>query len=133
MGIKIIVCGGRDYADRDYLYAALDKIHKKKKIDLLVNGYCTGADHLADAWARDRGIDRIIFPANWTGRGKSAGPVRNYLMLRSMRKLGIDAIVAFPGDKGTKNMMTLAKKAGVTVVERPKLWTKIKTKKRRKL
>jgi UDP-N-acetylmuramoylalanine-D-glutamate ligase len=54
-----------------------------------------------------------IYPAKWDLHGKSAGPIRNQQMLDT----GVDLVIAFPGGKGTAHMVSIAKKAGVKVVE----------------
>lgn len=50
--------------------------------------------------------------ANWEAFGAAAGPVRNRWML----DLEPDLVIAFPGGKGTKNMIEQAKKRGVPVM-----------------
>jgi len=52
------------------------------------------------------------FPADWSRHGKSAGPIRNRQMLIEGRP---DIVVAFPGGKGTANMIKQAVEAGVKV------------------
>ncbi len=73
-----------------------------------------GADLLAAAWARSRGIPARPFPADWNRDGKAAGFLRNVRMLREGRP---DLVVAFPGGKGTAHMVGLARRAGVAVLE----------------
>jgi acyl-CoA synthetase (NDP forming) len=56
------------------------------------------------------------FPANWKKHGKSAGPIRNQLMLDVGKP---DLVIAFPGGSGTADMIRRARKAGVPVKEIP--------------
>jgi len=49
--------------------------------------------------------------AEWEKHGKRAGPIRN----RQMLELKPDGVVAFPGDRGTRDMITAAQEAGVPV------------------
>jgi len=44
---KIIVCGGRNYDDRDQLFRILDAAHLMNPIILLIHGDASGADTLA--------------------------------------------------------------------------------------
>jgi len=110
--MNVLVCGGRDYADASALDEALDAIHREKNITRLIHGAARGADSLAAAWARSRGIPALAFPADWATRGKAAGFRRNEAMLREGRP---ELVVAFPGGKGTAHMVSLAKAAGVPV------------------
>jgi hypothetical protein len=112
--MHVLVCGGRDYADVGALNEALDALHRERAVTLLIHGAARGADSLAAAWARSRGIPTLAFPANWKKDGKAAGFVRNARMLRDGRP---DLVVAFPGGKGTAHMVRLARDAGVPVLE----------------
>ena len=110
--MKLIVCGGRDFTDRAFLFAALDAVHRKRPIGTLAQGLCpTGADAFAVEWAKARDVFCIGFEANWREFGASAGPRRNQQML----DYGVDGVVAFPGGRGTADMVRRARAAGVTV------------------
>jgi hypothetical protein len=111
--MKIIVCGGRDYSDADRVDNILDKVHAKHTITLLIDGQARGADSLGHGWARSRGIPTKRFPADWDKHGKSAGYRRN----EEMAAFGADAVVAFPGGRGTAHMLETAKRRGITVWE----------------
>lgn len=111
MGLCVLVCGGRDYWDREYVYMKLDEFHARTPITRIIHGNAPGADSLADAWATARGVDRIIYPASWK-RGKVAGFERNARMLSHGKP---DIVFAFPGGSGTANMCGLALEAGVEV------------------
>ena len=110
----ILVCGGREYANVRALDEALDAIHREKNISRLIHGAARGADSLAAAWARSRGIPLLAFPAGWKKDGRAAGFVRNARMLRDGRP---ELVVAFPGGKGTAHMVNLAVAAGVAVLQ----------------
>lgn len=107
-----MVCGGRDYADRDTVFRVLDWMHAEKEIAVVIHGAASGADTLADAWAKARGIETMPFDAQWKKHGKSAGPIRNRQMIVSGKP---DAVVAFPGGRGTANMIDQARNAGISV------------------
>lgn len=115
--MRVLVCGGRDYADRDAVYSALDKLHAKVHITLIIEGGQTGADRLARDWAKLRGIEYETEDADWKRYGPAAGPIRNALMLTKHRPEGV---VAFPGTKGTPDMCRRAVEAGL------KVWKPIK-------
>ena len=106
----VLVCGGRGYRDYRRVCEVLDGM----KIDCLVHGGATGADLLAGEWAVGNGKPFIVVPANWEYYGKRAGPVRNAWMLRYIK---VTRVVAFPGGRGTANMVKLAREAGIPVTE----------------
>lgn len=112
MPVRIIVCGGRDYADRDHVFRVLDKIHTLRSICEIIQGECpAGADRFAREWALNRGQTLTRCRAEWEKHGKRAGPLRN----RHMLTLKPDGVVAFPGGRGTQDMITAAQEAGVPV------------------
>lgn len=110
--MRVLVCGGRDFTDRDRLFAELDQIHQENGITLLIHGEARGADRLADEWAAARSVWVAPFPADWKAFGRAAGPMRNRIMLTKGEP---DMIVAFPGGRGTADMVKQATKAGVSV------------------
>jgi hypothetical protein len=107
---RIIVCGGRDYADRERLFAALDAAHAKRPIGTVVHGGARGADSLGGEWAEARGVHIQVFAADWS-EGRKAGPIRN----QRMADAGADALIAFPGGRGTADMIRRAIAARIVV------------------
>ena len=110
---KVLVCGGRDYHNKELLFRVLDASNASKPIDLIIHGAARGADMLAQAWADDRGVCCLQFAADWKTDGKAAGPIRNRKMLLEEP----DLVIAFPGGSGTADMVRRARKAGVEVTE----------------
>jgi hypothetical protein len=111
--MRVLVCGGRAYVDRQALYDALDKLHSQHKFELLIAGGARGADSLADEWARERGVPTEIYQADWAGLGRKAGPIRNQRMLDE----GVpQLVVAFPGGRGTADMTSRARMVGIETV-----------------
>lgn len=110
---KVIVCGGRNYADTDRLFAVLNTLVHKEGPIYVIHGGAPGADQRAGGWAAQYGVPCAIVPANWAFYGNRGGPVRNNWML----DLEPDLVVAFPGGHGTRSMIELAKKRGVRVME----------------
>lgn len=109
-----LVCGGRDFDDKRGLEDALDRLHAKVNVTKIISGAANGADRMATNWAWTRGIAWQEFPADWDNHGKAAGPIRNQQMLDEGKP---DGVVAFPGGKGTADMIKRAYAAGVTVWE----------------
>ena len=109
--MKILVCGGRKYDAPDTVFGALDRLRAAGCVDMVIHGGAKGADALAGRWAHDRGVQEVICPANWDRRGTWAGPIRNSAMLL----LQPDLVLAFPGGKGTEDMVRKAEAKGIRV------------------
>lgn len=122
--LRVLVCGGRNYSNIPKIYEILDILYevsqqsKKDSINLsenkivLIQGGAEGADRIASMWAKDRNVEQEEYQADWTTYGKSAGFIRNSLMLKVGKP---DMVIAFSGGVGTKMMIDIAKKAGVPV------------------
>lgn len=114
--MRIVVTGGRDFADSAAVAKALAAVHRKHNIDLLIHGAARGADTLAANWARRAGIQVASFAADWRTHGKAAGIMRNQSMLGIGKP---DACVAFAGGRGTADMVARCTKAGLPVWKVP--------------
>lgn len=112
MSVRLIVCGGRDYAFKGHVFSVLDTLHEKRTIVEIIEGGARGADAFAAAWAVERGVLLTTVHANWNDLKLAGGPARNKAMLEH----GPDGVVAFPGGSGTANMCALAEAAGVPVM-----------------
>lgn len=111
---RVLVCGGRDYADYWTVFEVLDGQHKSDPISCLIEGGALGADRFARRWATDRGVRLQTFDADWMKYGRSAGPIRNKAMLAVGRP---DLVIAFPGGRGTANMVRQAREFDIPVLE----------------
>lgn len=112
-GRTVAVCGGRSYADRTHVFESLDVMHNAIRIGKLVTGGAPGADYLAEQWAIERGVPYDSIRADWERHGRAAGPIRNQQVLDTFKPR---TLFAFPGGKGTFDMMTRAKASGCAVV-----------------
>lgn len=111
--VRVLACGGRDYFDTKAVFRALDAVHAKHTITLLIHGDAPGADRTAEAWAKKRQVPYLGVPAMWDKLKKAAGYERNGRMLL----WAPEVVIAFPGGKGTANMIEQADRAGVRVWE----------------
>ena len=111
---RVLVCGGRDFSDRERVFDVLDAFHDAATIDLIIEGGAKGADTYSAWWADKRGVARERYEADWENQGSFAGPARNKRMLDEGKP---DLVIAFPGGRGTADMVRKARKAGVEVVE----------------
>lgn len=108
----VLVCGGRDYTDTGHVYDILDLAHAANPILKLIHGGASGADNCAARWAMSRNVQMERFEADWQRYGNAAGPIRNRKMLDQGKP---DLVIAFPGGKGTRNMIAQAEGANVPV------------------
>lgn len=111
--MKVLVCGGRTFDNADWLNRSLDRVHQHRAITLLIHGGARGADALTAKWAANNDIQQEVHQANWDLHGKAAGPIRNHEMLKSKP----DIVIAFPGGKGTRDMVDQARGQRVPVYE----------------
>jgi hypothetical protein len=72
----------------------------------VIHGNQIGADLLAGQWAKSKGLKVAWYRADWHGYGKAAGPVRNARIVAEGKP---HLVVAFPGGKGTADMIAKAK------------------------
>lgn len=91
---RVVVAGTRLFDDYALLAKELSKltfeldhpviVHggQKKKIERNGEWVYVGADWLADVWAMKQKYTVLRYYADWETLGKSAGPVRNELMLK---------------------------------------------------
>ncbi len=137
---RILVCGGRKFAkfpghsatqelkdqywkEKGFIYRTLDKhsFHTEPDeygnflcISTIINGAATGADQASSDYAIVNWCPYEEYPADWDKYKKSAGYIRNKEMLEKSRP---DVVIAFPGTRGTQNMIDIANKAGVLVLD----------------
>ena len=115
--MRVIVCGGRNYDDHHVVYVALKELEPGpgREPPTIVHGAASGADTLAGAFAAMLGFFVEPHPADWKRHAKAAGPIRNQQMLDA----GADLVIAFPGGRGTEDMVRRATAAGVKVQRAP--------------
>ena len=114
---KIIIAGGRDFDDYEYMSSKLREVmtdaaicdHRSVKI---ISGMAKGADTLAIRYADEHKLTKILFPANWKLHPRLAGFLRNEDMLSIATHL-----IAFWDGKssGTKHMIDIAQAKGIPV------------------
>jgi YspA, cpYpsA-related SLOG family len=109
---RVLVCGGRDYTEWDVVRDTLESL----RIRALCHGAAKGADTLAAAYGKqcEGFFETFAYPADWTKDGRAAGPIRNQRMLDEFQP---DLVVAFPGGRGTADMVKRARRANIEVLE----------------
>ena len=116
-GLKILVCGSRDFPDKSFVWKLLYRIKPR----FIVTGGQgkkrpnRGADWHAEDFARTNKLPHDVVHADWDAFGRSAGPRRNSEML--ILHPDIEWVVALPGERGTADMVSKSKRAGIPVTE----------------
>lgn len=112
---RLIIAGGRDFNDYSLLETEINSFLIENNLDkdncAIVSGHAKGADELGELFARRNGFELLLFKANWTLYGKSAGMFRNV----QMAKNSTHCLAFWDGQsRGTKHMIDMAKKYGIT-------------------
>lgn len=139
--MRVLVCGGRFYNRVATFGIAMDRIHDEilrwDPPTVVIHGKCkTGADDMAQTWADNHGYPVLPFPAKWkdlshpdavirflrdgTSYDAMAGPRRNQQAIDEGKP---DIGVAFPGDRGTNDMVDRLKKANIRLIDLRKMTT----------
>lgn len=119
--MKVLVCGGRSFADSARVDQVLGAVHARRPISLLIHGGARGADSLAASWAFFNGVPVKSYAAQWerfrrASMPAAAGRARNERMLNDGKP---DLVIVFPGGYGTAHMENIARAAGVKTIRIP--------------
>lgn len=109
--MRVLVCGGRGFVPDTGAFDALAT--RIGRNDVIIHGCARGADEFANDFAVTYGIAVERYPAEWKKYGRAAGAIRNQKMLDEGRP---DLVIAFPGGRGTEDMIKRALKARVRLV-----------------
>lgn len=126
--MKVLVCGGRDFSKFDAFnwlerYLLDELAHatgcfSALSIDAIIHGGARGADEGAAEWAKSEDIPSRAYAADWKKHGKAAGPIRNQKMIDEAKP---DFVVAFPGGRGTADMLRRARDHGIQIIRTEQL------------
>jgi hypothetical protein len=108
--MKVLVCGSRDWTDREAIQAAIARYGPSVEI---IHGNARGADLLAVDVALFLGLPCVGFPADWDRHGRRAGILRNLEMLDERP----DLVMAFQvgASRGTQHTIDEALRRGISV------------------
>ena len=116
--MRVLICGDRNW----YAYSVIHQwvwqnLPANAPPSTVIHGDARGADRMAGRAAALFGHEVIAFPAQWDKHGKAAGYIRNQQMLDEGKP---DLVVYFHDNlaesKGTGDMVSRARKAGIKVV-----------------
>ncbi len=115
--MRVLVCGGRDFGKKESeklgMLSELAGLNIEHRFTEIIEGGAPGADAGARIFGDIAGIPVKTYRASWLRHGKAAGPIRNQQMIDEGKP---DMVVAFPGGRGTADMVSRAEKAGIKVV-----------------
>lgn len=98
----------------DFLRNTLTRLHKQRgPFTLIIQGGAKGADRQAEIWAYANNVKSKTVKADWKKYGQGAGAIRNQKMLDDN---AVDLVIAFPGNKGTADMVRRADKANIATI-----------------
>ena len=112
--MKVVIAGGRDFNDYELVKKEADIfISEIEPSEItIVSGGAKGVDALGERYASENNLQVEIFKADWSKYGRAAGPRRNAVMAKNCTHL----LAFWNGEsKGTKSMISLAKKEGKTI------------------
>jgi hypothetical protein len=101
--MKVVIAGSRcSYIPNISIWRSITS----NDIDVteIVSGGASGVDSCAIYYANEYNIPYRVFLADWTKYGQAAGPIRNKQMAEYA-----DILIAFPGGRGTANMISQMK------------------------
>lgn len=110
--MKIAIAGSRTFANYEVMCAFIERSLSDvefNSIEAVVSGGARGADTLAEQYARENGLELIVFPAEWKRHGRKAGPLRNVKIIQEC-----DLCFAFWNgqSRGTEHDISLCKRMG---------------------
>lgn len=129
--MRVLVTGGRAYADQNRVFDVLSLIHAATPIDVVIHGAASGADSLAAEWANQRSVPVAPYPARWDDVSQTGARIRWNKRLRRpydalagfrrntemILKEAPALCVVFPGGAGTEHCHREALKRGVACLQ----------------
>lgn len=112
--MKVAIVGSRTFNDYRTAKKFIDDTCSENGIEIttIVSGGARGADAIGERYARENGIETLIFPADWKTYGKRAGFKRNHDIIYNC-----DVCIAFWDglSHGTKHDIELCEQYGKKV------------------
>jgi hypothetical protein len=111
--MTVAIIGSRNYVNRAKVHAVLDALHLNSTMNKIVSGGAVGPDTFAEEWCIAHTFPFTKFAADWTAHGKSAGFIRNTLIIDAA-----NIVIAFwdGASKGTAHSIKLAKQQNKKVI-----------------
>jgi predicted Rossmann-fold nucleotide-binding protein len=112
--VNVVVCGGQEYRPEGDAFSNLRGVLTMCRATSVYHGGARGADTFAGIVATSMGLTVHVIGVTqeeWDKYRGSAGPRRNTRLASYA-----EALIALPGDNGTRDMVTKAKAKRIRVV-----------------
>ena len=108
--VRVAIVGSRKYPR---LGLVRDFVQSLPVGSVIISGGAPGVDQAAEDAAKSTGLELIVFPADWDGLGRKAGPIRNSQIVEAA-----DRLVAFWDgiSRGTQDSIRKAELRGIPVI-----------------
>lgn len=112
---RVLVCGSRSITDTQWVYSQIEKYTQELirsnptnlNNPVLIEGEARGVDSIAKAYAIEHNWSIESYPAEWDKYGKSAGYIRNDIMVKEADFV----LVLWDGQsRGTKHDIDLCRR-----------------------
>lgn len=108
---KLLVCGSRSIVDKEWIFAQIESYWYFNmacyKYPVMIEGEARGVDTIAKEYALNNAWEVNAYPANWDKYGRSAGYIRNEVMVKACD----ECLILWDGvSKGTKHDIDLCAK-----------------------
>jgi hypothetical protein len=108
----MLIAGSRTFNNYELLKERCDfYLQNQKGVIHIVSGGARGADALAERYAKEKGYELHVFPADWDRYGKAAGYIRNEQMHKYIAQFEKRGVICFwdGQSKGTAHNFELCK------------------------
>jgi predicted Rossmann fold nucleotide-binding protein DprA/Smf involved in DNA uptake len=102
---KIAIVGSRSFSRLDLVEAYVAALPDDA---VVVSGGAPGVDSIAEGAARRRGLEVLVFAADWRRLGRKAGPLRNRQIVAAA-----DRVAAFWNGKSRGTLNTILQAIGM--------------------
>jgi hypothetical protein len=112
--MTVAIVGSRDFKDKDFVEESICSLFDIGGFFAgIISGGASGVDTIAKKIAEEYGVPFTEYEADWKTYGKSAGPIRNELIVKDC-----DLLIAFWDgiSPGTKSSIDIAKRLKKTTV-----------------
>lgn len=108
---KLLVCGSRTITDKEWIFSQIESYWYWNlacyKFPVMIEGEARGVDSIAKDYAVENEWEIEAYPAEWDKYGKSAGYIRNEIMVKACD----ECLILWDGSsKGTKHDIDLCEK-----------------------
>lgn len=105
--MKVCIAGSREFTDYWALQCRMAELYLCQGWPeglVIISGGARGADALGERFAKELGCPIEVYPADWAGKGKAAGYIRNI----QMAKEADEVVLFWDGvSKGTAHMLQI--------------------------